>query len=131
MEVRRIQQTGGSSFIITLPKEWIKSVNIKKNDPIGIIIKPEGNLLITTKITSESGKRTKEFEVSENTNNKNLLKRLIGAYISGYTYIIIKSKDRISTNIRDALRFFTNSIKGKNRCPCIYFSLFFYLYCII
>ncbi len=113
MEVRRIQQTGGSSFIITLPKEWIKSVKIKKNDPIGIIVKPEGNLLITPNIKSESEKTTKEFTVSKETDNKSLLRKLIGAYISGYTYIKIKSKERITTHTRDTLRFFINSIIGQ------------------
>ena len=30
MEIRRVQITGGSSYVITLPKEWIRKVNIKK-----------------------------------------------------------------------------------------------------
>lgn len=33
MEIRRVQITGGSSYVITLPKEWATSQNIKKNDP--------------------------------------------------------------------------------------------------
>jgi len=113
MEIRRIQQTGGSSFIITLPKEWIKSVNLKKNDPIGIIIKPEGSLVITPKLSSESEKTTKEFKVSDNTNNISLLRELIGAYISGYTYIEINSKNRLPIKIRDTIRNFTNLTIGQ------------------
>ncbi|MHA1292848.1 MAG: AbrB/MazE/SpoVT family DNA-binding domain-containing protein [Promethearchaeota archaeon] len=34
IEHRKVQQTGGSSFIISLPKEWIKKHEIKKNDPL-------------------------------------------------------------------------------------------------
>jgi len=113
MEVRKIQQTGGSSFIITLPKEWVKTLNLKKNDPIGIIIKPEGSLVITPKLTNESEQTTKEFEVSDKTNKTSLLRKLIGAYISGYTYIEIKSNERIPTKIRDTTRIFTNSTIGQ------------------
>jgi phosphate uptake regulator len=113
MEIRRIQQTGGSSFIITLPKEWIKSVNLKKNDPIGIIIKPEGSLVMTPKLSRESEQTTKEFKVSDNTNKKSLLRELIGAYISGYTYIEVKSHDRIPIKIRDTIRNFTNLTIGQ------------------
>jgi phosphate uptake regulator len=113
MEVRRIQQTGGSSFIITLPKEWIKSVNLKKNDPIGIKIKPEGTLIITPKLTTESEQTTKEFEVTDKTDKTRLLRKLIGANISGYTYIVIKSNERIPTKIRDTIRNFTNSTIGQ------------------
>jgi phosphate uptake regulator len=53
MEIRRVQLTGGSSYIITLPKEWINSVHIKKNDPLGMHIQSDGTLLITPKITQE------------------------------------------------------------------------------
>jgi len=113
MEIRRIQQTGGSSFIITLPKEWIKSVNLKKNDPLGILIKPEGSLVITPKLSRESEQTTKEFGVSDDTNKKSLLRELIGAYISGYTYIEIKSHERIPIKIRDTIRNFTNLTIGQ------------------
>ena len=53
MEIRRVQMTGGSSFIITLPKEWVKKLNIGKNDPIGLIQQPDGSLLVTPKMDKE------------------------------------------------------------------------------
>ena len=31
MEIRKVQVTGGSSYVITLPKEWIKENKIEKN----------------------------------------------------------------------------------------------------
>ena len=113
MEIRRIQQTGGSSFIITLPKEWIKSLNLKKNDPLGILIKPEGSLVITPKLSSESEQKIKEFEISDDTNKISCLRELIGAYISGYTLIEIKSHERIPIKIRDTIRNFTNLTIGQ------------------
>lgn len=36
MDLRRIQITGGSSFMITLPKDWADSVGLKKNDTVGL-----------------------------------------------------------------------------------------------
>ena len=64
MEIRRIQMTGGSSYIVTLPKEWIKSLNIKKNDQIGLITQSDGTLLVTPKIDREQTQRVREFDVS-------------------------------------------------------------------
>jgi len=52
MEIRKVQFTGGSSYVITLPKEWIEREKIKKNDPIGVEIQPDGTLLVT-KATAE------------------------------------------------------------------------------
>ena len=47
MDIRRVQVTGGSSFMITLPKEWAESVGLKKNDPVMVVPQPGGGLLLS------------------------------------------------------------------------------------
>ena len=64
MEIRRVQVTGGSSFVVTLPKDWADGQKIKKNDPLGLISQPDGTLLVTKKVTEEPLQRTKEIDVS-------------------------------------------------------------------
>jgi phosphate uptake regulator len=113
MEIRRVQMTGGSSYVITLPKEWIKSSNIKKNDSLGLLTQPDGTLLITTKMTQDQVERTKEFNVNDETKQTYLLRQLIGAYISGYKYIKIKSSKRMPPNIRVIIRKFTQKTIGQ------------------
>jgi phosphate uptake regulator len=113
MEIRRVQLTGGSSYIITLPKEWVKSVNIKKNDPLGVLIQSNGTLLITPKMTEGQTQRIKEFDVNDKTNQTYLLRQLIGAYISGYTSVKISSSKRISPDARTTIRKFTQTTIGQ------------------
>jgi phosphate uptake regulator len=112
MEIRRVQVTGGSSYSITLPKEWIKSVNIKKNDSLGIHIQSDGTLLLTPKITQEQHQKMKEFDVSRILKPTYLLQLLIGAYIAGYTSIKITSPSRMSTAERNVIRSFTQLAVG-------------------
>jgi phosphate uptake regulator len=112
MEIRRVQITGGSSYIITLPKEWIKSRHIKKNDPLGIHIQSDGTLLLTPKITQEQFHKIKEFDVSRIPKSTYLLQLLIGAYITGYTSIKIISPSRMSTTVRNVIRSFTQLAIG-------------------
>jgi phosphate uptake regulator len=112
MEIRRVQITGGSSYIITLPKEWIKSRRIKKNDPLGIHIQSDGTLLLTPKITQEQIHKIKEFDVSRIPKSTYLLQLLIGAYIAGYTSIKITSPSRMSTAVRNVIRSFTQLAIG-------------------
>jgi phosphate uptake regulator len=112
MEIRRVQITGGSSYIITLPKDWIKSRNIKKNDPLGIHIQSDGTLLLTPKITQELKQKIKEFDVSRITKPTYLLQLLIGAYIAGYSSIKIISPSRMSTVVRNVIRSFTQLAIG-------------------
>jgi phosphate uptake regulator len=112
MEIRHVQLTGGSSYIITLPKEWITTYNIKKNDPLGIQIQSDGTLLLTPKLTQEQHQKTKIFDVSLISKPTYLLQELIGAYIAGYTSIKITSPTRLSMAVQKVIRSFTQLAIG-------------------
>ena len=112
MEIRRVQLTGGSSYVITLPKEWIRTMNIKKNDQLGINIQSDGTLILNSKITQEQLQRIKEFNVSKISKPNYLLQLLIGAYISGYTSLKVISPTRMSTTIQNVIRSFTQLAIG-------------------
>ena len=106
MEIRKVQVTGGSSYVISLPKTWVKTLNIKKNDPLGIIIQADGTLLITPNINEEQLQKIKEFNVDEINEPTYLFRCLIGAYIAGYTIVKIKSNKTIPPSIRTTVRKF-------------------------
>ena len=84
MEIRRVQMTGGASFVVTLPKEWAEGQKIKKNDPVGLIVQPDGTLLVTKKITEDPIQRVKEIDSSNITDPAFLFRMLIGTYITGF-----------------------------------------------
>ena len=113
MEIRRVQLTGGSSFILTLPKEWITSLNIKKNTPLGIHIQSDGTLLITPKMMDEQLQRKIEFDTTQTPEQMFLLRRLIGAYIAGYSIIKITSTERIPDTVLNVVRMFTQTAIGQ------------------
>jgi len=100
-------------YVVTLPKDWIKSLKVKKNDPLGLLMQSDGTLLVTTKMTQDKTHRIKEFEVNDTTNQTYLLRRLIGAYISGYTSIKIKSSKRMPPPMRVIIRKFTQTTIGQ------------------
>ncbi|MDD4307896.1 MAG: phosphate uptake regulator PhoU [Thermoplasmata archaeon] len=112
METRKVQVTGGSSYIITLPKEWVLSAKIQKNDPVGVLPQPDGSLLITPNTTTEKDSHTKEFSVDKITDGQYLFRLLIGAYISGYADIILRSKNGIPAYLRDNVITFTQTLIG-------------------
>lgn len=112
MEIRKIQVTGGASFIVSLPKNWAKEYNISKNDKVGIVVRTDGSLLITPKITGEHIEKTKEFDVTEIEKASPLFRMLLGAYIGGYNTITVKSKNRISPSVRETVRKFIRAAIG-------------------
>ena len=113
MEIRKVQVTGGSSYVITLPKEWIKSSNIKKNDSLGITIQSDGTLLITPKMIMEQIYKEKQINSDIITQKSFLLRRLIAAYISGYNSIKVTSEKRLSPEIRSTVRVFSQTAIGQ------------------
>ncbi len=113
MEIRKVQMTGGSSYIISLPKEWVKKVGINKNDSVGVITQPDGTLLITPKISGKGIEKVKEIDTDGLSDSYFLFRLLVGAYISGYTTIRLKSKEKIPFFVRSAVRKFTRMAIGQ------------------
>lgn len=112
MEIRKVQITGGSSYVITLPKEWAESLHIRKNDPLGLVVQPDGTLLVTKETRDVSQQRVKRFDVTSIREPTFLFRLLIGSYISGYTTIEVVSKTRLSGSVRMVVRDFTQMTIG-------------------
>jgi len=113
MEIRKVQVTGGASYIISLPKEWAKSMKIKKNDPLGVLIQPDGTLLITPKISGEGVQREWTFEVNREMDPIYLFRLLIATYIAGFSVIRIKAPERLPSFVRSVIRDFTQMTIGQ------------------
>lgn len=113
MEIRKVQVSGGSSYIVSLPKNWIRATNIKKNDPVGVITQTDGTLLITPNIHGQQVQRTKESWVDAGTDQDFFLRCLIGAYISGYSTIRVRAKGRLPPFVTHIVRDFTNMAIGQ------------------
>lgn len=104
--------TGGSSYVITLPKDWVESTHIKKNDPLGVLVQPDGTLLITKNTTGDQIQRIKNLEIEAGIDPNLFLRLLIGIYIAGYSAIRVTTKDRMTGTIRMKLREFLSMVIG-------------------
>ncbi len=115
IEMRKVQMTGGSSYIISLPKSWIRAVGIEKNDTVELHIQNDKTLVIIppTSRKVNDDHRTKIFR-AENFANENFLMRcLIGAYIAGYKEIKIISSETIQSWVRDITTQFSRIVIGQ------------------
>lgn len=112
-DIRKVQITGGSSFIISLPKEWAKANKVKKNDPLAISVQPDGNLLISSRISGEQVQRVKDLDLAKVHDATYLFRLLIAAYIDGFTLIRIRGERRLPPFVRAAVRDFTQMTIGQ------------------
>jgi len=100
MEQRKIQITGGNSYIVSLPREWIKTTGLSKGDYLGVDTNEDGTLTIFPK-SKEKIKRT--FTINLTGSDSLNTRLLISKYLEGYDIIELVSKDRIPKDSRKNL----------------------------
>ena len=107
MEIRKVQITGGSSYVISLPKEWARAMNIKKNDPLAVKVQSDGTLIISPRISGTPEPKVKKLDADLIKDSTLFLRSLIGAYIVGHSVIQITSKSKLSPAARKLASDFT------------------------
>ena len=101
IETRKVQQTGGSTYIISLPKQWAEKVGIKTGARVSLQTQPDGKLLIDPVL---EGREIKTKRIDVTGCEVNALERdIIAAYLYGYDRIEFISK-RILAEQKQVIR---------------------------
>ena len=106
-ETRKIQFTGKSSYIVSLPKQWITDLGLKQGDQIRMIRKGSSTLeLYPPKVETRIRKKedaTVEIDVEEEASS--IVRKLISLYFLGFKTINVKPKTgRLSPNQRNTVK---------------------------
>ncbi|CAJ37785.1 phosphate uptake regulator (PhoU family) [Methanocella arvoryzae MRE50] len=109
METRKVQVTGGTTLIVSLPKSWATKVNLKGGDEVSLIPQTDGSLAVRTRNAPEVY-HTKTIYI-EGKDGDNLIREIIGAYIAGYNSIELRSS-KILSKQRDTVRKTVNMLIG-------------------
>src|SRR5512137_487514 len=69
---RRVQSTGRGSYIISLPKEWVQDIGLKRGSEIAFNLEPDSSLTlvprkIREKADEENGNKLKEYYITVDT----------------------------------------------------------------
>jgi phosphate uptake regulator len=102
MELRKVQEIGGGTALISLPKEWVKRNRIGKGS---VLVVEEGRpdyLLIYPLSRVKRGPR--EVTIKYPAEEKLLINRITAAYLLGYDIIRVVGKDRIAYRDRARLK---------------------------
>ncbi len=105
-ETRKIQFTGKSSYIVSLPKQWIMEMGLKRGDQIRIA--RTGSSALQIYPTQLQTQRTKNegatIEIGDD-QASSIIRKLISLYFLGYKTINIKSKTgRLHPNQKTAIK---------------------------
>ncbi len=94
VETRRVQRFGKSTLMVSLPADWVKTVNLKPGDTVTIVIDDDNTLRIfPTFAKPEKRERRLIIRTSRVINAGLLYKVINSAYTLGYDKIIIEVVD--------------------------------------
>jgi phosphate uptake regulator len=111
METRKVQITGKSTYIISLPKTWVKKVNIKNGDSVSMVPRSDGTLLVNPSISRKEEIFLNNINIDSGDSDV-LHRKFIGAYLSGFNLIEIISKNRLSPDMRRTIRKLIHNVIG-------------------
>ncbi|AEH25344.1 phosphate signaling complex PhoU family protein [Pyrococcus yayanosii] len=103
---RKIQFTGRSSYIVSLPKGWIQEHGLKKGDSVILVVNPDGSLTIFPR-GQKLRKEKKTLEISKDFSPDMAIRLAISAYIQGYDVIELRFPPEIPEyriNVRKTLQ---------------------------
>ncbi|MCP8306677.1 MAG: phosphate uptake regulator PhoU [archaeon] len=108
VELRRVQTTGGASYIVTLPKSWAIGVGLKPKDFVAMVPQSDMSLLIMPRgeVERETLSET-VIEVKANTECDVVLRDYISNYLAGYDIIklhFIQRDSMLQSYIKDVIR---------------------------
>ncbi|HEY9407148.1 MAG TPA: phosphate uptake regulator PhoU [Nitrososphaera sp.] len=105
-EIRKVQFTGKSTYVLSLPKSWIEEMHLNAGDQVALIRETDNSLSILPFI---SGLRDSLNEVNAivlpDDSSSTVKRKVVSMYLAGYDIIHLKLKSgRINPSLRDGVR---------------------------
>ncbi len=105
-EVRKVQFTGRSTYVLSLPKKWIEEMRVKAGDQVTLVREADNSLSIVPLSAGPADSLSEATAIIAAGDGASSLKRkVVSMYLAGYNVIHLKLKaGRINPALRDAVR---------------------------
>jgi phosphate uptake regulator len=109
---RRIQKTGGSTYIVSLPKNWVTARGLAPGDVLFFTPRADGSLTVFPESAGPADAERRVVEVTNDMDDEHLFRRLIAEYIAGYPLLEVRTRSRMSAHTREVVRNFAQRMIG-------------------
>ena len=105
-DVRKVQFTGRSTYVLSLPKRWIEEMHLKAGDQVTLVRELDNSLSIVPIFTAARESHNEVTALILPSESGNTLKRkVVSMYLAGYNIIHLKIKSgRMNPALREAVR---------------------------
>ncbi|MGA2875594.1 MAG: phosphate uptake regulator PhoU [Nitrososphaerales archaeon] len=90
-ETRRVQLTGGSTLVVSLPSDWARGVGLKAKDEVYMVPQTDMSLLVIPG-TREEKIPERVIEISQKEDEDEILRQFIAYYVAGFDVIRLRFK---------------------------------------
>jgi phosphate uptake regulator len=112
MEGRKLQLAGESTYVVSLPKKWVVNAGLKAGDTLFLDTETDGSVSVRHRASDKPAIRKKIFEEKGEEPREHLLRKLIGAYISGFALIEVRFSHERGPFVRRVAREFCRLVIG-------------------
>ncbi|HEY6238536.1 MAG TPA: phosphate uptake regulator PhoU [Thermoplasmata archaeon] len=109
---RRIQKTGGSTFIVSLPKSWVVQRNLRAGDVLLFAPRSDGSLTVYPEEGQRADEVRRQVAVTNEMAEPHLFRLLVAEYIAGAPLLEIRTHGRMSARTRNIVRGFAQRMIG-------------------
>ncbi|MFB5598173.1 MAG: PhoU domain-containing protein [Nitrosopumilaceae archaeon] len=106
-EARKIQFTGKSSYVVSLPKQWISDLGLKQGDQVIVSRQGSSGLNIFPPSDHVRSQHAEEatFEIGMDDNEESIVRKLISLYFLGFKTInVVPKNGRIKPSQRTIIK---------------------------
>jgi len=113
-EYRKLQFIGGSSFMVSLPKDWVEKFNLKQGDTLLVSVEDEGAIRIipSTLVGRAEPPERAVIEEPDLRNLERFKREIFAYYILGIDQMEIRLRNKITPEFMNALNEITRSLIG-------------------
>ncbi len=111
IELRKLQMTGGASYTVSLPKDWVKEQGLRVGDVVAILPRSDSSLTLVAheKMPSASDKAAEvTLTPWKDQDRDEILRVFVAQYLAGYDVVRIRfpisAKPDLRTYLREAAR---------------------------
>lgn len=109
---RRIQKTGGSTFIVSLPKSWVTGRGLGAGDVLLFSPRPDGSITVYPEEGRHPESTRRSVTVSNDASEAHLFRLLVAEYIAGASLLELRTNGRMSARTRSIVRGFAQRMIG-------------------
>lgn len=109
-ETRKIQITGGSTYIVSLPSDWVKNRGLGKGSEV--FLANAGTALQIYPVEEKGHEISKELRISKGADLSEIQRALTSFYISNFDTFVIRSNEYIDQELRDSINHFSRIVMG-------------------